>query len=211
MCLSFIGYEGSEQHVDGAAARRRQARQAPRRAVHRIGPGRAVRPEEVRYPVHPRLPARPRSAGRRVRDCDDVEQSDAAVRRGDRGRERRLRPRRRPGLPHVPPVAQLPRRRLPVLHVRVQGDVPGSDGTPSTRWSSPRSSRRSSTTARRSRITTRSAPSTLQWLEQDISAPGVAMLEALFDGTDPGQHLNPGKIVGTNYRAGAPVRAARAD
>jgi alkyldihydroxyacetonephosphate synthase len=35
-----------------------------------------------------------------------------------------------------------------------------------------------------------------QWLEQDISAPGVAMLEALFAGTDPGQHLNPGKIVG---------------
>ncbi|MGO9973541.1 MAG: FAD-binding oxidoreductase [Solirubrobacteraceae bacterium] len=34
-----------------------------------------------------------------------------------------------------------------------------------------------------------------QWLEQDISAPGVAMLKALFDGTDPGGHLNPGKIV----------------
>lgn len=34
-----------------------------------------------------------------------------------------------------------------------------------------------------------------QWLEQDISAPGVAMLEALFSGTDPGRNLNPGKIV----------------
>ncbi len=34
-----------------------------------------------------------------------------------------------------------------------------------------------------------------QWLEQDISAPGVVMLKALFDGTDPGKHLNPGKIV----------------
>ena len=32
------------------------------------------------------------------------------------------------------------------------------------------------------------------WLEQDISGPGVAMLRALFDGTDPGRHLNPGKI-----------------
>jgi alkyldihydroxyacetonephosphate synthase len=42
-----------------------------------------------------------------------------------------------------------------------------------------------------------------QWLEQDISAPGVAMLEALFAGTDPGQHLNPGKIVGTNHRPAA--------
>jgi len=34
-----------------------------------------------------------------------------------------------------------------------------------------------------------------RWLEQDISAPGVKMLKALFDGTDPGRHLNPGKIV----------------
>jgi alkyldihydroxyacetonephosphate synthase len=35
------------------------------------------------------------------------------------------------------------------------------------------------------------------WLEQDISAPGVAMLQALFDGVDPGANLNPGKIVGS--------------
>lgn len=34
-----------------------------------------------------------------------------------------------------------------------------------------------------------------RWLEQDISTPGVAMLKALFEGTDPGRHLNPGKIV----------------
>ena len=34
-----------------------------------------------------------------------------------------------------------------------------------------------------------------QWLEQDISAPGVEMLRALFDGMDPGANLNPGKIV----------------
>jgi alkyldihydroxyacetonephosphate synthase len=33
------------------------------------------------------------------------------------------------------------------------------------------------------------------WLEQDVSAPGVAMLRALFDGVDPGRNLNPGKIV----------------
>jgi alkyldihydroxyacetonephosphate synthase len=34
-----------------------------------------------------------------------------------------------------------------------------------------------------------------QWLEEDISTPGVAMLRALFEGTDPGRNLNPGKIV----------------
>jgi alkyldihydroxyacetonephosphate synthase len=34
-----------------------------------------------------------------------------------------------------------------------------------------------------------------EWLEQDLSAPGVGMIKALFDGTDPGANLNPGKIV----------------
>jgi alkyldihydroxyacetonephosphate synthase len=34
-----------------------------------------------------------------------------------------------------------------------------------------------------------------QWLREDISPAGVAMLDALFEGFDPGRHLNPGKIV----------------
>jgi alkyldihydroxyacetonephosphate synthase len=34
-----------------------------------------------------------------------------------------------------------------------------------------------------------------RWLEEDVSAPGVAMLRALFDGMDPGANMNPGKIV----------------
>jgi alkyldihydroxyacetonephosphate synthase len=34
-----------------------------------------------------------------------------------------------------------------------------------------------------------------RWLRDDISEPGVAMLRALFDGVDPGANLNPGKIV----------------
>ncbi len=33
-----------------------------------------------------------------------------------------------------------------------------------------------------------------QWLEQDVSPPGVRMVRALFEGTDPGGNLNPGKI-----------------
>jgi alkyldihydroxyacetonephosphate synthase len=33
-----------------------------------------------------------------------------------------------------------------------------------------------------------------RWLEDDVSAPGVAMLRALFAGVDPGANLNPGKI-----------------
>jgi len=34
------------------------------------------------------------------------------------------------------------------------------------------------------------------WLEQDISAPGVALVRGLFEAGDPGGNLNPGKIVG---------------
>jgi alkyldihydroxyacetonephosphate synthase len=34
-----------------------------------------------------------------------------------------------------------------------------------------------------------------RWLEEDISAPGVEMVKALFEGIDPGDNLNPGKIV----------------
>jgi alkyldihydroxyacetonephosphate synthase len=34
-----------------------------------------------------------------------------------------------------------------------------------------------------------------RWLEEDISAAGVALLRALFEGVDPGGNLNPGKIV----------------
>jgi alkyldihydroxyacetonephosphate synthase len=45
-----------------------------------------------------------------------------------------------------------------------------------------------------------------RWLEQDISAPGVAMVRALLDGFDPGRNLNPGKIVGV-----ASTHAARDD
>lgn len=34
-----------------------------------------------------------------------------------------------------------------------------------------------------------------QWLEQDISPAGVALLRGLFAGADPGNNLNPGKVV----------------
>jgi alkyldihydroxyacetonephosphate synthase len=46
-----------------------------------------------------------------------------------------------------------------------------------------------------------------EWLEQEISTPGVTMLRALFEGTDPGANLNPGKIVadGPTRRAGETI------
>ena len=61
-----------------------------------------------------------------------------------------------------------------------------------------------------------------QWLEQDISAPGVAMLTALFDGTDPGAISIPARSsdampgtaashsrLPTEIRSRWPVRRAR--
>ena len=48
-----------------------------------------------------------------------------------------------------------------------------------------------------------------QWLEEDISSPGVAMLQALFEGFDPGGNLNPGKIVSRRATRAGPRRRLR--
>ena len=43
-----------------------------------------------------------------------------------------------------------------------------------------------------------------RWLEEDISAAGVEMVRALLEGIDPGANLNPGKIVATRAADRAP-------
>ena len=74
MCLGFIGYEGPESHV-------KEQRKAVGKIVskhgglRRLEPGQALRPEEVRHALHPRLPARPRRARRRVGDRRAVERA----------------------------------------------------------------------------------------------------------------------------------------
>jgi alkyldihydroxyacetonephosphate synthase len=50
-----------------------------------------------------------------------------------------------------------------------------------------------------------------QWLEEDISPPGVAMLRALFEGTDPGSNLNPGKIVAADSMVAEALHAGAGD
>ena len=75
-------------------ARRRSSRAIvsdARRHRARQGPGRALRPEEVRHPLHPRLPARPRRRGRRLRDRGALVPAAAALRRGHRGGARGVR------------------------------------------------------------------------------------------------------------------------
>ncbi len=66
----------------GAAQGGRPDRLQARRPLHRLEPGRALRPEEVRHALHPRLPARPRRARRRVGDRRAVERARPAARRG---------------------------------------------------------------------------------------------------------------------------------
>ena len=122
-------------------ARRRTSRRSasssarscpPRRRVHRLEPGRALRPEEVRHALHPRLPARPRRARRRVGDLGAV--GDAAglyddVMAAARGAFAELGVQR---LHHVPPLALLPLGRVPLLHVRVQAGGRRATGSSST-------------------------------------------------------------------------------
>ena len=35
-----------------------------------------------------------------------------------------------------------------------------------------------------------------RWMPQDISAPGVAMIDGVFRTVDPGRNFNPGKVTG---------------
>jgi alkyldihydroxyacetonephosphate synthase len=47
-----------------------------------------------------------------------------------------------------------------------------------------------------------------EWLEADISPPGMAMLRALLEGTDPAANLNPGKIIAADSRPVKPPPVA---
>ena len=47
-----------------------------------------------------------------------------------------------------------------------------------------------------------------RWLDEDISAPGVAMISGLFAAVDPGRNFNPGKIVAADPHLRAHARPA---
>ena len=50
-----------------------------------------------------------------------------------------------------------------------------------------------------------------RWLEQDVSPAGVAMIRALIDGVDPGENLNPGKIIPLKGRSAVGSNGAADD
>ena len=123
------------RQVPRRAARRRSSRRSSGQhggIVRRQGPGRALRPEEVRHPVHPRLPARPGRGGGRVGDlravvasCKPLYDNVIAA-----TRTRSYARARRDGLHHVPPVALLP------LAAPASTSPSRSGTTGSTRWPS---------------------------------------------------------------------------
>ena len=194
MCLGFIGYEGSERHVGAQRKAVGRIVVPPRRHLHRLEPRRALRPEEVRHALHPRLPARPRRARRRVGDRgavgrapDALRQREAAAR--DAFNELGVRGYVMCHLSHsyhagaclyftfalTPSGRRDELEEYDAVKSAIQQAFVDNGGTLSHHHA----------------VGTEHA----EWLEQDISAPGVGMIKALFDGTDPGANLNPGKIV----------------
>ena len=109
------------------------------------------------------------------------------------GRREGLRPARRHGLDHVPPVALLPLRRVPLLHLRVQARRrrPAGPVRPLKTAIQQAFVDSGGTLSHHHAVGTEHAA----WLEQDISAPGVHMIDGLFTAMDPGRNFNPGKIV----------------
>ena len=209
MCLSFIGYEGSEQHV--TAQRRAVGKLVKRHGGLCIGSGPGALYDQKKFDIpYIRDFLLDRGAAGDVSETattwSNLKPLYEAVTTAANGAFAASASRaiscatcRTATTPGPACTSRSRSRRRPRQRWK-----------PSTRSSSPRFSRRSSTTARRSRITTRSAPSTLRGSSRTSrlrrgDARGVVQRDR------PGQHLNPGKIVGTNHRAGAPVRAARAD
>ena len=201
LCLSFIGFEGSERHVK--RQRRLVGRVVARHGGLCIGrsPGELYDQKKFDTPY--------------IRDylldrgaLADVSETSApwsllpGLRRGDGRGPRGVRAARRHRLHHVPPLAQLPRRRVPVLHVRDQALGPSrAAGRVRRRQVGDPAGvhRRRRDPVHHHAVGTEHA----RWLE-DISAAGVAMVRALLEGVDPGGNLNPGKIIAEPARDRAP-------
>jgi hypothetical protein len=166
----------------------------PRRGVHRHQPRRPLRPEEVRHPY-----IRDYLLNRGV--LADVSETSAPwgalprlydnVMAAARSARRAVRARRH----HVPPFALLPRGSLPLLHVCAH---PSERRDPLEQYDLVKSPSQQTFIDSGATLLHHHAfgAEHARWLEEDISAPGVAMVRALFDRMDPGAKLNPfGKIV----------------
>ena len=94
---------------------------------------------------------------------------------------------------HVPPLALVPLGRLPVLHFAFKHD--GVD--PLGQYEPLKNAIQQAFVDSGGTLSHHYAVGTehAAWLEQDISAPGVHMIDGLFTAMDPGRNFNPGKII----------------
>jgi len=172
MALSFLGFEGSERHV--AEQRKAVGKIVKRHGGLCVGSGPGALYDQKKFDT-PYIRDFMLDRGiprRRFRDGDAVEPPGPRPRCGQVGRRGCLRRARCPRLLDVPPLAQLSRRRLPLLHVLLPAPHRMATSWSSTTTSSRRSSRRSSTTGRRSPTTTPSGPSTPAGSSRTSRRPG---------------------------------------
>ena len=198
MCLVVHRLRGH-----ASATSRRSARRSGRIVARHGGlcigvePGRALRPEEVRHALHPRLPARPRRARRRLRDRGAVER---ARRRStttvDGGRPRRA------STSSASAATSCATCRTPTTRARActsrsrscrRGRRDALDEYGVGQVGDPAGVRRQRRA--RCRTTTRSAPSTPSGSSRTSRRPASRCCARCSTGTDPGANLNPGKIV----------------
>ena len=192
ICLSFIGYEGGRRTSRG---RRRWSRtSSASTAASCVGKGPGVLYDQKKFdtPVHPRLPARPRRRRRRVRDGRALVEAEAALRR-------RAWPRpTRPSTRSASRAGSCATSRTPTTPARACTSPSPSSTTAPTRWRSTTSVKRAiqqafvdngGTLSHHHAVGLEHAP----WLEQDISAAGVHMIDGLFSRRRPGPQLQPGQ------------------
>ena len=195
VCLSFIGYEGGQYHVSRQKAIVKKIVGKHGGIVLGKGPGVLYDQKKFDTPYIRDFLLDRGAAGRRVRDRGALVEAGADLRqRHGRGRPQGVRRDRRPGLDHVPPVALLPLRRLPVLHLR----LPARRQDPLAQYDVVKSAIQQAfvdsdgTLSHHHGVGTEHAP----WLEQDISARRRAHdRRACSPAIDPGRNFNPGKII----------------
>ncbi len=165
---------------------RRQARR--HRGRHR--PRSALRPEEVRHPVPAGLPARPRRRWRRLRDRRTVVPADGGLRQHRRGGEPGVRPDRRQRAGSCA-TCRTATTRAPAC----TSPSPSRWTTP-TRWSGydvVKSAIQQSFVDHGGTLSHHHSVGTehSRWMVEDISGPGVAMIDGVFERRRSRPELQP--------------------
>ena len=191
VCLSFIGYEGGKAHV----VRQKKIVKdiVGKHGGILVGKGPGALYDQKKFDT-PTSATSCSIVERSVmsRDGSAVVEAAAAVQECDCGCREGVRAAWRPGwiMCHL---SHLSLRRLPVLHLRFKHD--GVD--PLGQYEPLKNAIQQAFVDSGGTLSHHHAVGTehAAWLEQDISAPGVHMIEGLFSAMDPNSNFNPGKII----------------